>query len=207
MIVIGIPMRVWSSPNRTVMQSPRVWFVLFLSSSAALQLGGRPLSRRDLLQLGAAALAAPASAYDTVPQPSADLAALEAKRAARTQELKLNKKRIKPYLDAIAESTTPVQFSEAADKLSLWIIGEGELPAGIEAAGVRDEINDAYDALPKKGFSCEPTRTNNGFCYSPGPPADDAYLAALKQLRKYSTRKGKGSLQSDGVSAANSAAF
>ena len=37
--------------------------------------------------------------------------------------------------------------------------------------------------------------------------ADDAYNAVLKELRKYATKKFKGSLQSDGVSAANSAAF
>jgi hypothetical protein len=32
-------------------------------------------------------------------------------------------------------------------------------------------------------------------------------IRACRQLRKYATRKGKGSLMSDGVSAANSAAF
>ena len=78
---------------------------------------------------------------------------------------------------------------------------------GIDAAAVRDTVQDAYDALPKVGYLCEPTRTNRGVCFSPGPIADPAYNACIKQLRKYATRKGKGSLMSDGVSAANSAAF
>ena len=46
-----------------------------------------------------------------------------------------------------------------------------------------------------------------GICYSPGEPADSAHDSALTELRKYATRKGKGSLMSDGISAANSAAF
>jgi hypothetical protein len=58
-------------------------------------------------------------------------------------------------------------------------------------------------------FACEKTRTNDGICFRPGPPADDAYYAVIKELRKYATIYGgkKGALNSDGVSAANSAAF
>lgn len=64
------------------------------------------------------------------------------------------------------------------------------------------------NALPKKGYACEKTRDNNGVCYTPGPPADGAYTAALKELRKYATKKGKGGASNaDGVSSANSAAF
>ena len=51
------------------------------------------------------------------------------------------------------------------------------------------------------------TRTNKGICFSPGEPADSAHDTAISKLRAYATRKGKGSLMSDGVSAANSAAF
>ena len=52
-----------------------------------------------------------------------------------------------------------------------------------------------------------PAPTTAYVCFSPGTNADDAYTALLRELRKYATAKGKGSLMSDGVSAANSAAF
>ena len=43
--------------------------------------------------------------------------------------------------------------------------------------------------------------------YSPGVLVEDAYKACIGELRRVATKKGKGSLMSDGVSAANSAAF
>ena len=54
----------------------------------------------------------------------------------------------------------------------------------IDAGGVRDVIQDTYEMLPKKCYACEPTRTNNGICCTPGEPADGAYYAGLKELRK-----------------------
>ena len=107
----------------------------------------------------------------------------------------------------ISSATTPAEYSDSVDQLTVWLIGKGSLPEGIEAGAVRDVIQDTYESLPQKGYACEMTRTNKGVCFSPGEPADSAYKTSIAQLRKYATRKGKGSLMSDGVSAANSAAF
>ena len=115
---------------------------------------------------------------------------------------------IKPLIDALAKSTNEKEFAAAADDLALWVIGEGKLPEGIEAPAIRDAVSDAYESLPiVTRYACEKTRNNGGICYSRGANAEAAYSSALRELRTYFTRKGKGSLMSDGVSAANSAAF
>ena len=167
-------------------------------------------TRRDaLLGAAAAALAFPAEgrAYDSIAPVQADLADLEKKRKAREEVMKRAKQEIKPLLRTISSATTPAEYSDSVDQLTVWLIGKGSLPEGIEAGAVRDVIQDTYESLPQKGYACEMTRTNKGVCFSPGEPADSAYKTSIAQLRKYATRKGKGSLMSDGVSAANSAAF
>lgn len=173
----------------------------------------RKLSDRRHIIAGSAAALAMLSlpkdllAYDSVPKIETTFAEQEALRKKREAMQAKNRAEIKPYLTALAEAKDANTFGAAADNLSLWIIGKGTLPSGIDAAAVRDAINDAYEALPRRAYRCEKTRDNDGVCFRPGPPADDAYMACLKELRKYATRKGKGSLMSDGVSAANSAAF
>jgi hypothetical protein len=165
------------------------------------------VSRRSALLAAGALPAASAAAYDTLPTVDPDLVAMEKQRAERAAKLKKNVERIQPYLKKIKIAEDATAFADACDSLSLWIIGEGSLPEGIDAREVKDVIQATYDTLPKKGYACEATRTNKGVCFSPGPPADDAYTATIKELRKYATRKGKGALISDGVSAANTAAF
>ena len=148
-----------------------------------------------------------ATAYDTVPQQTADFEKAEKLRLARAAAIKKNKEAIKPMLDAVKRATTNAEYSDGVEQLTVWIIGKGSLPEGIDAREVRDVIQDTWEALPVKAYACEMTRTNKGICYSPGEPADSAHDSALTELRKYATRKGKGSLMSDGISAANSAAF
>lgn len=171
------------------------------------------LRRRELCA-GTAALfasaltgSAPAFAYDSPPNAGADLVALEKARAVRQARVAKNRAGLKPYLDNLSAAKDLPSFVQAADQLALWVIGEGSLPEGLDARDIRDAINAAYGALPVKSYACTPTRTNGGVCYTPGAEAEDAYKLCLRELRKYSTAKGKGALQSDGVSAANSAAF
>lgn len=168
-----------------------------------------PMTRRNIGTLGltAALTTLPANAYDSISSEQADFEAMEKLRKERAARLEKNNNEIKPYLVSLSGSKDVETYAKEADKLSLYIIGKGELPEGINPGQVRDVIQDTYEALPKKGYLCEPTRSNNGVCFAPGPPADDAYKACINELRKYSTKKFKGSLQSDGVSAANSAAF
>ena len=165
--------------------------------------------RRDVCFMGAAAavFAPPATAYDQLPTQTPDFEAMEKARLERTARMNKNKQEIKPYLTKITNADTVLAFSDAADELTVWMIGKGKMPEGIDAPRVRDVLQDAYTELPQKGYACEMTRTNKGICFSPGEPADSAYDSAIDTLRKFATRKGKGSLMSDGVSAANSAAF
>mmetsp|Transcript_26760 Transcript_26760/g.66189 ORF Transcript_26760/g.66189 Transcript_26760/m.66189 type:complete len:199 (+) Transcript_26760:16-612(+) len=148
-----------------------------------------------------------AQAYDSVKSAEPTFEELEKKRLARRAQMESSRKRVKPYLDALTSAADGKSFAKAADDLSLWLIGEGKLPEGLDASLIRDLIQDAYKALPMEKYYCEETRTNQGICFTPGPAAEDAYKAVIRELRKASSSKGKGALMSDGVSAANSAAF
>ena len=103
----------------------------------------------------------------------------EAKALKKTTEL------IK-YLKPVEKATNEKEFIDAADALALWVIGEGSVPEGIGIKALVARITLAYDALPKRSYACEKTRTNNGICYSPGKGAELAYNSCLKELRKYS---------------------
>lgn len=160
-----------------------------------------PMSRRDFGAMAAAAAALlpeVANAYQEMPKveriDNKDFLANIAKEKAA----------LKPYLDKITKSETAQEFGEAADELSLYIIGKETFPEGLDPKQVRDVIEGAYGSLPKKAYKCPKTRDNKGICFRPGPPADDARVQAINELRAYSSRKGKGgALNSDGVSAAN----
>ena len=105
-----------------------------------------------------------ANTDDKVASIDPDFEKLEKLRAERAARYAQNKARIQPFLDALQASTDQQSFSTAADELALWIIGEGCLPEGLDAPLIRDSIQDAYLALPRKKFRCEPTRDNNGVC-------------------------------------------
>lgn len=99
------------------------------------------------------------------------------------------------------EAKDPVAFSDATDKLSLWIIEQGPplpppggpwadilqsspLPEGFETRQLIRECKEALTLLPRVGRSCEKTRDNNGVCYDAGPLAESSYSAMLKELKK-----------------------
>ena len=128
-----------------------------------------PVDRRTavlVVTLGAAHLRGEAArAYDSVPALDTGFAEAEALRKKREEQQRKNSAEIKPYLVAIADARDASGFSSAADGLSLWLIGKGKLPEGIDAPGVRDAINDSYEALPRKAYRCEKTRDNDGVCF------------------------------------------
>ena len=70
---------------------------------------------------------------------------------------------------------------------------------------LRQAVQEAYQTQPQQAYKCKETRS--GICYTAGQDVELAYSSVLGVLRKYASRPGKGTLQSDGVSAANSAAF
>ena len=101
---------------------------------------------------------------DTIKQSAADFDALEKKRLERAAKAEKNKKRVQPFLNAITEAGSAESFAKATDDLALWLIGEGKLPEGLDAPGIRDIIQDSFEALPTVKYSCLATRTNQGVC-------------------------------------------
>jgi hypothetical protein len=116
------------------------------------------LNRRALCASAVFWASLPANAYDSIQPVTVDLEALEKKRAAREATISKNKASIKPLLKAIETATTPTDYGEAADSLTVWMIGRGPLPEGIDAPEVRDVLQDSYQALQQKPFACEMTR-------------------------------------------------
>lgn len=182
------------------------------AGGASSRMRERVLSRRECGFLGAlSALASTPTivgAYDNIKDIKPDFAELEKKRLAREATKTKNDKRIEPYLEALRLANDEKSFADAADSLAVWLVGEESLPEGLSAPEIRDAIKESYDTLPMVySYRCAKTRDNGGVCQTPGFRADDAYKTALNTLRAKSTKAYKGSLQSDGISAANSAAF
>ena len=169
----------------------------------------RPLlQRRAALGLGVlTAFNAAASAYDTLPEVKMDLAEAEQNRKVAEARIKKNKAEAKPYLAKISTAEKPEDFAAACDAFALYIIGKEKFPEGLDARAIRDVIQDAYNSFPTYAYSegCKGMRT--GVCYTKGASIESSYTAVLNVVRKYATKAFKGSLISDGVSAANSAAF
>lgn len=171
---------------------------------------GSQLTRRAALAATVAAAAAPvvAGAYDTIPEVSGDFKDMEKARAEFQKELEKNRAEIAPYVKKITATTTAKDFSMAADEFSVWLIGHPQMPQGIAAGPIKEQIADTYNSLPKRSFACEKTRNNNGICFSPGEPADSSYKSVIDYLRKSAGRKGKGGASNaDGISAANTLPF
>jgi len=160
-----------------------------LGSPAAASKAGA-LGRRAAVGAGALAaatlLSSAAGAYDAIPTVEPDFAAMEKARAERDAAATKKTASLIKVLKPLEQATTESEFIPAADALALWVIGEGSIPDGIGVKVLVARIRLAYDALPKRGYSCEKTRTNNGYCYSPGKGAELAYEALLKEIRKYS---------------------
>lgn len=158
-----------TNSRRPMMKQAVLVLVAALPAVATAALQPTVHARRTVLALLPASLIRPASAYDSMPTTkNADLEALEKARRAREELIQRNRKRFKPYVDAIS-ATDADGFVEAANKFSVFLIGEGTFPEGLDAAEIRDVINDAYDALPTTPYPCEMTRTNNGICTSLKP--------------------------------------
>eukprot|EP00325_Prymnesiales_sp_UTEX-LB-985_P023955 CAMPEP_0174720180 /NCGR_PEP_ID=MMETSP1094-20130205/32956_1 /TAXON_ID=156173 /ORGANISM="Chrysochromulina brevifilum, Strain UTEX LB 985" /LENGTH=201 /DNA_ID=CAMNT_0015920629 /DNA_START=27 /DNA_END=632 /DNA_ORIENTATION=+ len=127
-----------------------------------------------------------AVAYDAIPTVEPDFAAMEKARAERDAVSMKKTVELVKKLKPLEAATSEAEFIPAADNLALWVIGEGSIPDGIGVKNLVARIRLAYDSLPKRGYTCPKTRTNNGYCYSPGKGAELAYEALLKEIRKYS---------------------
>jgi hypothetical protein len=146
------------------------------------------------------------SAYDSIPTIDPNFGDLEQKRRDQAKEISANKAMLKPYLDKFIGAFDEKSFEAASDNLAVWIINQGKLPTGIDPRSVRDVIQTTYESMPTFSYKCKTTR--NGICYTKGPAVETAYTGVINELRRSASRaSGKGALISDGISAANSAAF
>lgn len=133
------------------------------TASASYDAGPLLLHRRQLVRFAAALNAIPCAAFAATP-PETSFEELEKKRLARAAQLDANRKRVKPFLDAITNAKDAKSFAMATDNFAVWLIGEGRIPEGLDAVRIRDLIQDAYMDLPTEKYFCEPTRTNQGIC-------------------------------------------
>ena len=162
-----------------------------LDARASTSAAAVPFGRREMIATAGSAFAAlatasAASAYDAIPVVEADFAAAE---RARKEREALAKKRTESLLQKLAPleaAKSEAEFVPACDDLALWVISETSIPEGIKVKELVKRITNSLEALPRKSYSCEATRTNNGVCYTPGRQAEAAYDALIKQIRKYS---------------------
>jgi len=151
------------------------------------------MGRRDIATLGASAAAAlllarptAAPAYDAIPTVDADFAKTEKLRQEREASARKKMIEVNTYVKAIEQSYNREDFIAAADKFSVFVIGEGKFPEGLKVKEMVKRITEAYEALPKTRYYCEATRTNQGVCYTPGKDVVDAYESLIKEIRQYS---------------------
>jgi hypothetical protein len=162
-----------------------------LDARASTSAAAVPFGRREMIATAGSAFAAlatasAASAYDAIPVVEADFAAAERSRKEREA---LAKKRTESLLQKLAPleaAKSEAEFVPACDDLALWVISETSIPEGIKVKELVKRITNSLEALPRKSYACEATRTNNGVCYTPGRQAEAAYDALIKQIRKYS---------------------
>jgi len=126
------------------------------------------------------------NAYDALPTVDADFAKIEAARIEREAAARKKFAVFNKYVKDIEASTNKDDFIAAADKFSIFVIGEGKFPEGTKVKELVKRITETYDALPKTRYYCEATRTNQGVCYTPGKDAQAAFEALLKVMRENS---------------------
>jgi len=127
-----------------------------------------------------------AKAYDALPQVDADFGAIEKMRIEREAVARKETVEVNSYVKAIERCATKDEFIDAADKMSVYVIGKAKFPEGMKIKAMVKRIAEAYDSLPKQRYRCEATRTNNGVCYTPGKDAELAYQSLLNEVDKYS---------------------
>merc|ERR1719502_163904 len=149
-----------------------------------------PVGRRTAVAAACGAFAAlcaeRVNAYDAIPQIEPDFAAMELQREERLAKSRKKTAELRAKLKVMQEAKTGSVFIEAADDMALWVIGEGSVPEGIKMKPFVADLKEAFEALPKKSYACEMTRTNKGICYTPGKDVELAFEALLKELRTYS---------------------
>ena len=106
----------------------------------------------------------------SIPVVEPDFAAMEKARLVREQKASGKVKELKGKLAKVLASRTERDFVDAADEMALWVIAEQSIPEGIGVKAMAGELKDCFEALPKKGYACEATRTNNGVCFVRRPP-------------------------------------
>ena len=159
--------------------------------------------------LGWGLLAAPAFAYDAIPEVSADFEALEKARVLEAASDKLKSKELNIKVAKIEAATSPQEFVAAADdvraprcgperagmdpgltyaasraQIAVWVIGNGKFPQGVKVKSVVERVKISYDDMPIVRFPCKNNRS--GSCERHDIAVEDAMQQVMNQMRKYS---------------------
>lgn len=129
-------------------------------------------------------LAAPALAYDAIPEVAADFEALEKARAIAAAGDKIKTKELNAKVAKIESASTPQEFVAAADGIAIWVIGNGKFPEGVKVKSVVERVKIAYDDMPIVRFPCKNNRS--GSCERHDVAVEDAMQQVMNQMRKYS---------------------
>ena len=134
--------------------------------------------------LGWGLLAAPAFAYDAIPEVSADFEALEKARVIAAASDKIKTKELNAKVAKIESATSPQEFVAAADDIAVWVIGNGKFPEGVKVKSVVERVKISYDDMPIVRFPCKNNRS--GSCERHDIAVEDAMQQVMNQMRKYS---------------------
>ena len=142
----------------------RIVAATLIGCVGALSPPASSVSRRQVAgslgALAAALVAAPVCAYDAIPTIEPDFAAMELQRQKRLEVSEKKTAELRKKIKALTSAPDGATFVAASDDMALWVIGEGSIPEGIKVKTMVAELKDAYEALPKKSYACEMTRTS-----------------------------------------------
>jgi len=171
-----------------------------VAQSAARPAAVRSFDRRGALCAAAASVfsgALQACAYDTIPVVEPDFAAAEKLRKEREVAAAANIKALKPYLSAIGNAKNGKEWEDAADNLSVYVIGcpradpKGTSSRkacldGVPIKSVAATVKETYETLPRFYFRCPPgeEKRDGSDCSSPGLSVDNSYASLIKELRR-----------------------
>ena len=94
------------------------------------------------------------------------------------------------YVKKVEAANDAKAFEEAADELSLFVLGlgPGGIADGVNVKAMVSRIRETYDNLPQQYYKCPKgqEKRDNALCSTPGPAVEAAYASMRKTMRKAS---------------------
>lgn len=179
------------------------------ASALRLEVAAAHLSRRNVASLAAvatsAAISHPALAERNVitkeeaAEMKANMISRYAKPGEETEESLANQEKrrqlyaaIKAKAEAFEAKVVTVEksvtdadkFTEAADALAVYILGEQRIPEGVKVKDIVKRLRIAFNKLPQKKVKCGADVRPGTTCTSPGKAAEDSYTSLVEVVRK-----------------------